>query len=138
MFLSPIPIGPFLIEEGGQLTLRRPEPAPGFSFVWHGTACTVRLTEGTMVLRAQAGRIPSTADGKAARDEAFCVLRALPAVMPEILRLRLMPDFRIQIETEIALAWPTNAAALMAPIVSALLRFAPVIDLLGEAGLAIR
>jgi hypothetical protein len=138
MFESPIPIGPFLIAESGQLTLCRPEPAPGFSFIWRGIGCTVKLTAGTMVLRAQAGRIPSTADGKALRDEALAVLRALPSFMPLTLRLRLLPDYRIQMEAETPLAWPMTAAALISPIVSILLRMAPAIDLLGEAGLGLR
>jgi hypothetical protein len=135
MFLAPMPIGPFLIQESGQLTLRVPEPVPSFTFVWRGIPFTIRLTAGTLTLRAQAGRIPSTADGRGKREEAMAVLRALPAVIPPALRLRLLPDYRIQIETARDLDWPTTAAALIAPIFAMVITLAPLLDLLEEAGL---
>jgi hypothetical protein len=72
---------------------------------------------------------------KAIRDEALALLRAIPPLLPPMLRLRLMPDYRIQIEAESQLAWPTTAAALMSPIVGMLLTLAPAIDLMGETGL---
>jgi len=138
MFVAPMPIGPFLIEETGHLTLRMPEPAPGFAFSWRGTGFTVKLTEGTLLLRAQAGRVPSTAEGKSRREDALVLLRAVPAILPAGLRLRLLPDHRIQIETEDSLSWPTTASGMLTPIVAMMMRLAPVLDLFEEAGLHIR
>ena len=135
MFLAPIPIGPFLMDEGGQLSLLMPEPAPVFTFRWQSTHFTVRLSEGSLVLRAGAGRIPSTADGAGKRAEALTLLRALIPIVPNTIQLRLLPDYRLQLEAEMALAWPATAAALIAPIVAMLFRIAPVLDLLEEEGL---
>jgi hypothetical protein len=134
MLEAPVAIGPFLIARDGQLTLRVPEPVPGFSFNWRGVGFMVRLSAGTLALVAQVGRIPSTAEGRARRAEALEVLRALPAALPPAIRLRLLPDHRLQLESEAALAWPSSATALFAPIVAMMLRTAPVLDLLREAG----
>jgi hypothetical protein len=134
MFVAPIPIGPFLMDEGGQLSLLVQEPAPVFTFRWHSTLFTVRLSQGSLTIRAGAGRIPSTADGAGKRADALTLLRALIPVVPSTVQLRLLPDYRLQLEAEVALAWPATAAALIAPIVATLFRIAPVLDLLEEEG----
>ena len=136
MFLAPIPIGPFLIEEGGRLILRSPGSSPSFSFLWRNKGCTVSFTGSTMVLLALGGRVPSSADGRIRRDEALAMLRALPNVLPASMRLRLLPDYRIQIETRVDVVWPVTAGALIGPIVAMLIRLAPAFDLLEETGLA--
>jgi hypothetical protein len=135
MFVVPLSIGPFLMGEEGQLTLRSPEPVPGFSFTWRRTGFIVKLAEGNLVLRAIAGRIPSTADGRNQRDTALTLLRAMPACMPVSIRLRLLPDYRIQLEMAHEFQWPTTAPALITPIVWMLMKLRPVLDLLEEAAL---
>jgi hypothetical protein len=50
--------------------------------------------------------------------------------------MRLLPDHRIQIETEQTLEWPATVAALMTPIIALVLCAAPVLDLIDENGLA--
>jgi hypothetical protein len=133
MFVAPLPIGPFLIEADGQLTLRLPQTRPGFSFTWRETSFTVKLDDaGQMKLRAVGGRIPSTADGRGRRDGALAILRALPSCLPHGVRLSLLPDHRIQIETDFIHGWPTTAASLISPVVGMLMRVAPVLDLLRE------
>ena len=135
MLVSPIPFGPFLMDETGQLSLTMPEPAPFFTFRWHATIFTVCMSEGSLILRAIAGRIPSTADGQGKRDGAMKLLRAFPPLLPRGVQLRLLPDYRLQLEMETSLAWPATATALLAPIVAMLFRFAPVLEALEEAGL---
>ena len=133
MFVAPLPIGPFLIEADGRLRLRAPQTPPAFSFTWRATNFTVKLDNaGRMILRAIGGRIPSTSDGSGRRDDALAVLRALPSSLPAAVRLSLLPDYRIQVETDFTHGWPTTAAALITPIVGMLLRVAPVLDLLRE------
>ncbi len=133
MFEAPLPIGPFLIEADGRLSLRAPQTRPGFSFSWRNTSFTVKLDDaGQMELRAIGGRIPSTSDGRGRRDGALEVLRALPTCLPPAVRLSLLPDHRIQVETDFTHGWPTTAASLIAPIVAMLMRVAPVLDLLRE------
>jgi hypothetical protein len=135
MFTAPMPIGPFLVEEDGQLGLRQSGRDPAFTFHWRGTAFTVLLSEGRLSLGAQAGRVPSTADGADRRDGALRLLRALPPALPRQIRMRLLPDYRVQLDTEMALAWPTNVPALISPIVTMLRFMAPVLDILEEGGL---
>ena len=53
-------------------------------------------------------------------------------VVPPSVRLSLLPDHRVQIETDFTHGWPTTAASLITPIVGMLLRVAPVLDLLRE------
>ena len=91
-----------------------------------------------MVLLALGGRVPSSADGRTRRDDALTMLRAMPNVLPAALRLRLLPDYRIQLETRFDVIWPATAGALIAPIVAMLIRLAPAFDLLEETGLANR
>ena len=91
-----------------------------------------------MVLLALSGRVPSSADGRSRRDDALTLLRALPNVLPRSLSLRLLPDYRIQLETSFEVTWPATAGALIAPIVAMLIRLAPAFDLLDESGLAVR
>ncbi len=138
MFVAPMRIGPFLMEEDGSLQLREPAPEPVFSFIWRKTCFTVRVSEGAIMLRAPAGRIPSTADGPGRRHAALAALRALPSCLPANLRLHLLPDHRVQVDMRADLGWPTSASALMAPIVGMLLQLAPVLDLMAEAGLLTR
>lgn len=135
LFAAPIPIGPFLLNQAGQLSLGVPEAAPCFTFRWRSTFFTVRLSEDGVSLRAQAGRIPSTADGGGKRDGALTLLRALPPLLPADVHMRLLPDYRLQLDTECQPGWPATAASLFAPIVAMLFRLAPALDLLEEGGL---
>jgi hypothetical protein len=138
MLGAPMRIGPFVIAENGMLQLRAPAVEPVFSFMWRKTCFTVRVSEGAIALRAPAGRIPSTADGPGRRERALAAVRALPSCLPADLRLCLLPDHRVQLDMRAELGWPTSASGLMAPIVGMLLRLAPVLDVMAEAGLVTR
>jgi hypothetical protein len=135
MFTAPIPIGPFLVEEDGQIRLRQPDREPAFTFRWRNTGFNVLLSQGKLSLGAQAGRVPSTADGANSREAALRLLRALPPALPREIRLRLLPDYRVQLTTEMALAWPTSVASLISPLIAMLRHMAPVLDILEEGGL---
>jgi hypothetical protein len=135
MFIAPMPIGPFLVEEDGQIRLRQPDREPAFTFRWRNTGFTVLLSHGRLSLGAHAGRVPSTADGAVSRDAALRLLRALPPALPHGIRLRLLPDYRVQLTTEMALAWPTSVSALITPLIAMLRHMAPVLDILEETGL---
>jgi len=80
--------------------------------------------------------VPSTSAGAARRAAGLELLRALPAALHPGWTLRLLPDHRIQLETEQDMEWPTTIGALMAPVIALVMDAAPVMDLLDEGALA--
>ena len=131
-----VPLGPFLVQEDGSVALRRPKCPPNFSFTWRDRRFAVCIHEDRMVLGGPVGRLPSTASGGNQRERASALLRAISRALPEGWRMQLLPDHRIRIEAVYAMHMPTTASALMTPVVRLLLRAAPLMDLLGECGLA--
>jgi hypothetical protein len=136
MIASPIPLGPFLVEDGGKLTFRQKDTAPAFSFQWRGRRFSVRLADQRILFSVPVGRIPSTSAGAAKREAGVALLRALPAALPEGWKMRLLPDHRVQLETEQATEWPATVAALLTPVIALVMVVAPVLDLMDEANLA--
>ncbi len=136
MISSPMPLGPFLVEEGGRLTFRIKDTQPGFSFQWRNRRFAVRLADRKLYFAAPVGRVPSTSAGATRRDGALALLACLRQSLPSGWVMRLLPDHRIQIETEQILEWPATVAALMTPIIALVLCAAPVLDLIDENGLA--
>lgn len=136
MIASPMPLGPFLVEDGGKLTFRRKDTAPAFSFQWRGRRFAVRLADQRLNFSVPVGRVPSTSGGAAKREAGLALLKALPAVLPEGWKMRLLPDHRVQLETEQTMEWPTTVAALLTPVIALVMGAAPVLDLLDEADLA--
>ena len=131
-----VPLGPFLVLENGSLALRRPNSPPNFSFSWRDRRFAVSVHHDRMIVGGAVGRLPSTSSGGGQRERATALLRALSRALPEGWRLQLLPDHRIRIEAEHAMHMPTTASALMTPVVRLLLRAAPLMDLIGECGLA--
>jgi hypothetical protein len=136
MIASPIPLGPFLVEDGGKLTFRRRDTDPAFSFQWRGRRFAVRLVDQRLIFAVPVGRVPSTSLGAARREAGLALLKALPAALPPGWSLRLLPDHRVQLETDQAMAWPATVGALLAPVIELVMGAAPVLDLMDEAGLA--
>jgi hypothetical protein len=132
MIQSPLPLGPFLVDESGRLAFRRPDIEPGFSFLWRGRCFAVRLRAGALSCSVPIGRLPSTAAGGGKREAGMALLRVLIHHLPRGWRLRLLPDHRIQIDTEQPMALPTTIGTLLSPVVGLLLRAAPLLDLMDE------
>lgn len=141
MLCSPMPLGPFLIDENGRLTFRTTAVRSAFSFLWRGRRFKAELHGDVVDITATVARVPSTAGGPGTngmgnlRQTAFDDLRSLSRVLPEGWKLRLAPDHRIQIDMEEPMEWPASASALLQPLVRVLLRLAPYLDLLEEIGL---
>ncbi len=135
MLPGSFPLGPFIVEESGQLVFRSPDGVAGFSFIWHGRRFSAAMTHGSVSLTGVLGLVPSSANGPARRESALAILRALPRTMPARWALHLTPDHRIQVKVTQALTWPLNATDLMVPLVRFLLRLAPYLDLMDEAEL---
>jgi hypothetical protein len=136
MIASPMPLGPFLVEDGGRLAFRSQETEPAFSFQWRNRWFQVRLAEKRLRFAVPVGRVPSTASGAGRREAGLALFRILPAALPQGWTLRLLPDHRVQLETEQPMAWPATVAALMTPVFALLMQAAPLLDLMDETGLA--
>jgi hypothetical protein len=136
MIAPAVPLGPFLVLENGHLLLRMPDSEPCFTFLWRNRRFAVRICQDRMCFSVPVGRLPSTAADSGRRDRALGTLRALVRILPAGWRMTLLPDHRIQIACDQAMPLPTTASALMTPVVTHLLRAAPVLDLLEECGLA--
>lgn len=136
MLPEPLPLGPFLVAPEGRLSMRAAQAEPGFSFLWRGRRCAVRLLGGRVGFALPAARLPSTAAGPARREAGRFLLRSLARALPPGWRLTLMPDHRVQLETEQAMDWPATVTALIAPVVGLVIQAAPVLDLIDEVGLA--
>jgi hypothetical protein len=136
MIPDTMPLGPFMVGEGGHLAFRDPASEPAFSFLWHNRCFAIRLHAGHLACAVPAGRLPSSTGGTGRRETGVAFLRSLGRLLPEDWRMSLLPDHRIQLETNLPLEWPANIAALIAPIFHLVTHIAPVLDALDEAGLA--
>jgi hypothetical protein len=130
------PLGPFIVEESGRLSFRAPDHSAKFCFAWRGHRFSACLTEGSVALTGNLGKVPSSANGPARRQTALSLLRALPRSLPKGWALLLTPDHRIKIEATEQMAWPAHATDLMQPLVRFLLRLAPYLDIMEEAELS--
>ncbi|MGX9964524.1 hypothetical protein ACVFYP_14435 [Roseomonas sp. F4] len=131
--MDPLPHGPFLIAHDGRLT---PVGRPALHFAWRGRGCEAVVSPGHISLTAQAGAVPYTAERPSARPGAFAALEAMPADLPEGWRLRLMPDHRVRLETDMELPGSTTATALVSAMVGFALALDPYLDRLESAGMA--
>lgn len=129
-------LGPFIVGNGGRLTLCDAEADPAFSFLWRSRCFAVRVLTDRLTCAVPVGRLPSSVAGAARRDAAVALLRALGRQLPAGWHLSLLPDHRIQLEAGWPMHWPTTAASLITPLFQLLMRAAPLLDILDEAGLA--
>jgi hypothetical protein len=137
-------LGPFVVDAAGRLSPCEAGKAPAFLFRWRTRVVRARLTQigvddGGLTLQSTLGRVPSTAsvqDG-ALRTRSFTLLRRLPRSVPPDWQVCLLADHRLWLETEVRIALPITAAALITEITRFLLALAPYLDLLDEVGLAV-
>jgi hypothetical protein len=143
-------LGPFSVDEVGRLSPAGQDDIPAFRLRWRDRVVYVRMAHGpadgsapgSLALQTIMGRVPSTAQRRAARhgtamrQQAFTMLRGLPAALPSRWRMRLLADHRIGLEAELKLDMPTSAAALVTELSLFLLELSPYLDLLDEAGMA--
>ncbi|WP_421993241.1 hypothetical protein [Roseococcus sp.] len=127
-----ITLGPFAVQRDGTLSPRSPGLRPALRFAWRGRACEALMMEGTLRLRAMAGRIPSTAERNADRAGTLRAVAALPPDLPEGWRLHLTADHRLALEMR---APPQGTAvAVLGEMVRFAMAMDPYLDRLEAAG----
>lgn len=137
-------VGAFDVDETGRLSPHLPTAKLGMKFSWRGrpVSTALRTTDdgsvGIMLLRAQAGRVPSSALAAAARPDAFELIRCLPALLPEHWTLTVAPDHSLQLQTEMQVAMPASVSDLLVPAVRFCLAVSPYLDLLEENAMGMR
>jgi hypothetical protein len=142
-FDAPFMLGPFAVDAMGRLAPREPNALPGFFFRWRGrviraTFEQINPAQSQLVLQATLGRIPSTANPRdpGQRAHSFQLLRLLPRALPGPWRVVLLPDHRVQLEANSQVTLPITATDLLVELTRFLLKLAPYLDLLDEAGIA--
>lgn len=125
--------GPFLVEPNGALVPRR---VPTLHFSWHGRPCEARITAGRIHLAAAVGAVPYTAERAADRPAVLAVIKALAADLPVGWQLRVLPNHRLQIETQAGLLAPFTAVRLVTAMVGFVLALDPYLQRLELAGTA--
>jgi hypothetical protein len=128
MAMSSMTLGPFAVDRQGTLQPREPALRPAMQFAWRGHPCEAALTGEALLFAAIAGRVPSTAERGADRETAFQEVRALPNSLPPGWRMRLLPDHRIQLETDEPVAPGQTATSLVAAMVRFALALDPYLD----------
>ncbi len=141
-FDAPFSLGPFVIDDAGRLS---PDlgTVPSFRLAWRCRVVQVamRHREGGAgdVLRVTMAlaRIPSTAPtgDMTARENAFALLRRLPAAMPDQWAIALSADHRIMLHAEAPIQLPASAASLVTELTLFLLAVDPYLTALEEGGL---
>lgn len=125
-------LGPFAIAEDGTLAPRAPDLSPAIRFAWRGRICEALVQEGSLRLRAIAGRIPSTAERGADRHFTARAVAAMPPELPEGWLLRLTADHRVALERQ---APPrTTAVTLLGEMVRFAMALDPYLDRLEGVG----
>lgn len=127
-----IELGPFVVTPEGVLSLRCGAATPMMRFDWKGRACAAWLEADRLRLKAQVGRIPSTAEPDADRERTFAALAGLPAGLPPGWRLRLAADHSLFLEAEAQVAG--TAPALVAAMVRFALALDPYLETVESAG----
>jgi hypothetical protein len=142
-FDAPFMLGPFAVDAMGRLAPSDPTALPAFLFRWRGRTVRARFAQsdperGQLLLRATLGRIASTASPRdpEARARSFALLRHLPRALPVDWRIVLLPDHGVRLEATTQLTLPITASDLLVELTRFLLRLAPYLDVLDEAGVA--
>ena len=128
----------FDVDRAGRLRASLPDAKLGMNFRWRGRSIATDLYSdakaptAVMVLRTQAGRIPSSALAADARPEAFDLLRRLPSLLPKDWTVTMTPDHGLQLRGEAHVPMPALISDLLVPAVQFCLAAAPLFDLLEE------
>jgi len=132
--MNALTLGPFAVDPDGILRPLQPGAPPALHFAWRGRACDAELDGTSLRLASAAARIPSSAEPGADRSRAFAELAGLPALLPQGWTVKLLPDHRVQLQSEATLATPPTATSLITAMVRFALALDPYLDRLKEAG----
>jgi hypothetical protein len=142
-FDTPFMLGPFAVDSMGRLAPSDPNALPAFLLRWRDRTVRARFTEcgpqnGEIRIRVAIGRIASTASphDPDRRARSFALLRILPRALPPEWRIGLLPDHGVRLEAALPLTLPITATALLVQLTCFLVRLAPYLDVLDEAGVA--
>jgi hypothetical protein len=137
-------VGMFDVDEVGRLRATLPAAKLAIEFCWHGRPVAASLyadgdrTSGSMVLRAEAGRLPSSAIAASSRPDAFALLGLLPALLPDNWKLMVGADHTLRLEAEMTVSLPALVGDLLVPAVQFCLTVSPYLDLLEENAMGMR
>jgi hypothetical protein len=128
-------LGPFLVDADGVLHAAEPSRPAGFGFRWRGRRVhAVLCPDARLRLSVLAGHVPFTAEAAALRPGVYAAYAALRDDAPPEWRVGLSPAHGVVIEAVEALGKPATVSALIAAATRFVLRLAPCLDLLDEAG----
>lgn len=128
-------LGPFLVDAEGVLHAVEPSRPAGFGFRWRGRRVhAVLCPDARLRLSVLAGHVPYTAEAAALRPGVYAALAALRGEAAPDWRVALTPSHGVVIEATEPLGKPPTASTLIAAATRFVLRLAPCLDLLDEAG----
>lgn len=128
-------LGPFLVDAEGVLHAADPARPAGFGFRWRGRRVHAELcADARLQLSVLAGHVPFTAEAAALRPGVYAAFTALRDETAEHWRVGLTPAHGLVIEAVEALGKPATVSTLIAAATRFVLRLAPCLDLLDEAG----
>ncbi len=125
--------GPFLVNRGGLITLVAPEAV--ISFAWQMAQASCLLRPDCVRVRMVLGRVPSSATSGGRRGMCLTMLDLVPALLPRTLRLLVLADHRVVIESALPVSLPASAVGLLTALVSWVLAAAPFQELMLAEGL---
>ena len=139
-------LGPFRVDRQGLLSPADPARFPQFAVRWRDRVVQARMAQpvledhcrGILAVSTKVGRVPSTSGSSAhSRVALLRQMQLLPRRMPPGWQLRLTPDHCVTVETQIALALPISAVALVTHISFFLLSLSPYLDVLDADGIGL-
>jgi hypothetical protein len=144
-FGAPYRLGPFLVGRDGGV-MPPADRAANFSVRWHGCTMQAELRAAevdavgvggavALSMRAEIGRVPSTASaGAGPREAVLEMLRVMDGLAPAGFALGLSADHRLMFMAERRLDLPVTARVLVSELSGFLLQAAPYLDLATESG----
>jgi hypothetical protein len=128
-------LGPFLVDASGVLHAADPSRPAGFGFRWRGRRIhAVLCPDARLRLSVLAGHVPYTAEAAALRPRVYAAYAALRGDAPPDWQVALTPSHGVVIEAVEALGKPATVSTLIAAATRFVLRLAPCLELLDEAG----
>ncbi|WP_439580562.1 hypothetical protein [Elioraea sp.] len=127
--------GPFLVDAAGVLHAADRSRPVGFGFRWRGRRVRAELhDDARLSLSVVAAHVPFTAEAAALRPGVFAALAALRVEGDEDWRIALTPGHAVVVAAVEHLGAPATASRLIAAATRFVLRLAPCLDLLDDAG----
>ena len=139
-FTEPHRLGPFFVDAEGRLSPAEQGTTPGFSVQWHGRVIHARLVwgdtpQGSLSIKCDLGRIPSTANDPAARAESLAFVRGLITRLPDEWQPRLMSDHQLHVALLTQVLLPIMVTELVTELAAFMLDLTPYLDMIDDAGL---